>query len=271
MKSADKTLLNKIFEKTEQRLNFILSYYQRKKNLLQKEDPYYKQHSIIILLTLREIENIKEQLQKKYIIIPQYNLKLKEVYSIKFGYYYESSEFLNNIINDEEELRKLINCSEICEDLNVSVIDDVIFLDEEEDNLYPIIENAYNSNLHNLYINYIKKFINLKANEINIYSREVLDDLTMVKYITQILIFIKLYIKYGSSMIESLADIDKKKKDAFGEDAIITYFSLLEVNKSNKKIDSDLLKEDNLKALNELNNFYPLLLNIINQIETIIN
>ena len=93
----------------------------------------------------------------------------------------------------------------------------------------------------------------------------------MVKYITQILIFIKLYIKYGSSMIESLADIDKEKKDAFVEDAIITYFSLLEVNKSNKKIESDLLKEDNLKALNELNNFYPLLLNIINQIETIIN
>ena len=59
----NKNRLEKISEKTEERLKIILNYY-KKKGKIKKTDKYFNQHSLIIVLTLREIELIKEKLKK---------------------------------------------------------------------------------------------------------------------------------------------------------------------------------------------------------------
>ena len=64
--------LKNIIEKANQRLKFILNFYQ-KKGPLKKENKYYNQDTIIILLTLREIEIIKDKFEhneKNQIEIP---------------------------------------------------------------------------------------------------------------------------------------------------------------------------------------------------------
>ena len=279
MDIQDANDLNQILIKTKQRLNFILEYYQ-KKGPLKKENEYYNQDSIIILLTLREIEIIKDKLETNEtnkIKIPQLILELKKIYYPSFNNInYNSniiSDFKNSIINIGEELKNLINIGEITENYRVSVIDDLIIPDNNYDYLFNIIESAYNCNFHKFYLNYIKKFIRLISNENNIYTKDVLDDLIMVKYITQILIFIKIYIRHRLVKKEKLSEkeyLEIKRNINFIDDIVMTNFILDEVGNIRKK-DKCYLIKDNEKALDELINFNHIILKIIRKVEKNMN
>ena len=91
----------------------------------------------------------------------------------------------------------------------------------------------------------------------------------MVKYITQILIFTKLYIKYKIMKKEELtfAEFIECNKNVLREDKILTYFSLNLLGNSQSKVKSNL-SEHNKKALNELTSFYRLIFKITGQIST---
>ena len=74
--------LDKILEKTEERLKIIVNYY-KKIGKIKKADKYFIQHSIIILLTLREIKILKEILKendKKEIKISQCNILKRYIF-----------------------------------------------------------------------------------------------------------------------------------------------------------------------------------------------
>jgi len=264
--------LRNILLKTKKRLNFILEYYQ-KKGPLKKENEYYYQNSIIILLTLREIEIIKDKFEPNEINkieIPQLNLKLKKVYNLPINNInYNNniiSNFKNSIINIGEELKNLINIAEITERYKVSVIDDLIIQDNNFDYLFNIIDSAYKNNFHGFYMNYIKK--KFMSNEKNFYTKEALDDLIMIKYLTQMLIVIKIFIKHRLVKKDKLSEKEflEIKRDIFTDDITITYFILEEVGKIRKNDKSYIIK-DNEKALDELIKFNHIILKIIELVE----
>ena len=264
--------LRNILLKTKKRLNFILEYYQ-KKGPLKKENEYYYQNSIIILLTLREIEIIKDKFEPNEINkieIPQLNLKLKKVYNLPINNInYNNniiSNFKNSIINIGEELKNLINIAEITERYKVSVIDDLIIQDNNFDYLFNIIDSAYKNNFHGFYMNYIKK--KFMSNEKNFYTKEALDDLIMIKYLTQMLIVIKIFIKHRLVKKDKLSEKEflEIKRDIFTDDITITYFILEEVGKIRKNDKSYIIK-DNEKALDELIKFNHIILKIIERVE----
>ena len=274
MDIQDENELRNILLKTKKRLNFILEYFQ-KKGPLKKENEYYYQNSIIILLTLREIEIIKDKFEPNVINkieIPQLNLKLKKVYNLPINNInYNNniiSNFKNSIINIGEELKNLINIGEITEHYKVSVIDDLITQDNNFDYLFNIIDSAYKNNFHGFYMNYIKKFMNLISSEKNIYTKEALNDLIMIKYLTQMLIVIKIYIKHRLVKKEKLYEKEflEIKRNIFTDDITITYFILDEVGKIRKKDKSYIIK-DNEKALDELITFNHIILKIIERVE----
>ena len=272
MEERSLDILKHIIENTSQRLNDILYYYKNKN--LQKTDEYYTQHSIIILLTLLEIELIKEKLdiqQKKIIKIYQYNFENKRpcYYPIDNNKCDKKivSDFKIKLAQIEKELKDFIDIGEICYNYNISVIDDLFYPNKEKDHIMIIIENAYNSNFHKFFIEYINEFIIFRAKNNNIYSKEILIKFKFIKYITQILIFIKLYIK--SNLIKEKF-IAAEFKDVLLEDKILTYFSLSLLRNTHNKVKSYLIK-DNEKALNELTNFYSIILKIIEKIEKQLN
>ena len=72
--------IKQILAQTEKRFNDILEYYNDLKN-----DKYFTQHSIVISLTLLEIEKIKENFDanNKVFNIPQYSFKYKKNFLLK--------------------------------------------------------------------------------------------------------------------------------------------------------------------------------------------
>jgi len=266
-------VLKQLLEKTEQRLNDIVEFYQTKKEL-KKEDKNFTQHSIIIILTLLEIELIKKNINKEpkqELQIHQYNFKFKKPYffSIDSNKCDKTiiSEFVDNIEKIREEIEGIINIGDLCDNFGVSVIDDIFGQNGEKDYIEEIIEKAYNSNFHKFYINYIRELFRIKESDNNLYTKENLLKFKMVKYITQILIFTKLYIKYKIWKKEELtfAEFIKCNKNVLREDKILTYFSLNLIGNSQSKVKSNLSKS-NEKALNELTNFYNLIYNITEKI-----
>ena len=266
--------LKNIIEKANQRLKFILNFYQ-KKGPLKKENKYYNQDTIIILLTLREIEIIKDKFEyneKNQIEIPLLNLTYKKVDNLLMNNINVNnniiSEFKKSINDIGEELKNLIKIEEITEKYKVSVIDDLIIQDTNFDYLFNIIESAYNCNFHKFYLNYIKKIVNLITSENEIYTKDLLDDLIMIKYITHILIFIKTYIKHRLIKKDKLSEKEflETKRNINKEDFVITNFILDEVGKVRKK-DKCYIIKDNEKALDELIKFNDLLLKIIEKVK----
>jgi hypothetical protein len=287
------TTLNLILEKTQQRLKSILEIYKDKKEI-KKGDKYYMAHSIIILLTLREIEIIEEFLKEnkqfkkeskkedEYInvSIPQYHFKFKKIYSFKFKNINIMDEKIKNFKKEIRsihlELQKHLD-DELINIFGVSVIDDVSSPLENNGFLFKIIEMSFDSDsdLHELYINYINEFIKLKVERKNIYTEDVLNRLKMLKSITQILLFIKIYIKLNGEAKDRLSEEEQLEcgKYIASDDLILTYFILFELKKKQELFNSENqnLKKDNEQALEELIKFNNQLLNIINKIEKIIN
>ena len=281
--------LGLILQKTEQRFKDILDFYKAEKEII-KGDKYYMEHSIIILLTLREIEiiekffkekkslnkeNKEEEEEKQYkdILIPQYHFGIKKIYSFKFKHVNIMDEQIQNfkkeIMKIREELKKRLNDEFITEQFGVSVIDDVTSPTENSGFLFKIIGLSFDSDLHSLYIDYINEFIKLKMERKDIYTKEVLNKLKMIKYITQILLFIKIYIKLNGVIKENLSKEEQIEcgKYITCDDIILTYFTLLELKKTQDIFKSDEIKKDNDQALEELINFNKKILDIINQIE----
>ena len=287
--------LNLILEKTQQRFKTILEFYKDKKEI-KNGDKYYKAHSIIILLTLREIEIIEEFLKEKKpskkeikedskkedeninVSIPQYHFKFKKIYSFKFKNINLMDDTIKNfkkaIRSVHSELQKHLD-DELINIFGVSVIDDVSSPLEQNGFLFKIIEMSFDSDLHELYINYINEFIKFKVERKNIYEKEVLNKLKMLKSITQILLVIKIYIKLNGVTKDSLSKEEQLEcgKYITSDDAILTHFILFELKKPQElfKSENQNLKKDNEQALEELISFNKQLLNIINKIEKIIN
>ena len=291
--------LNLILEKAQQRFKSILEFYKDKKEI-KRGDKYYMAHSIIILLTLREIEIIEEFLKEKKpskkeikkeskeeskkegeyinVSIPQYHFKFKKIYSFKF----KNINIMDDTIkNFKKEIRSIhIELQKHLDDdliniFGVSVIDDVSSPLEQNGFLFKIIEKSFDSDLHELYINYINEFIKFKVERKNIYTKEeVLNKLKMLKSITQILLVIKIYIKLNGVTKDSLSKEEQLEcgKYITSEDAILTHFILFELKKPQELFKSNQnLKKDNEQALEELISFNKQLLNIINKIEKRIN
>ena len=265
-------LLKQLLKNIYQRLNDILEYYQNFKNL--KADKYFKQHSIFISLTLLEIEIIKKYLdfnEHEKIIFPQYSFTFKKIHTFRVNSEKidknKVSDYIKKIEQIQDELENLIGVGTICDNLDMSVIDDLSDPNSYPDYLENIIKNAYDLNFHKFYLNYIHEFIKQKANNNNIYTKENLTNLKIVKYITQILIFIKLYILNDIENINSLEEEESNEK-ILKEDKNMIYFSLYLVRNSNGLEHSPLLK-DNEKTLKELIYIYKVILNIIEKFKSI--
>lgn len=278
--------LGLILEKTEQRFKVIEEFYKPEKEIT-KEDKYYMGHCIIILLTLREIEILenflkekkslnketKEVEQYKDILIPQYHFGIKKIYSFKFKHINIMEETIQNfkkeIMKIHKELKKRLDDELITEQFNVSVIDDITSPMENSGFIFKIIEMSFDSDLHSLYIDYINEFIILKLQKNDIFTKEVLNKLKMIKYITQILLFIKIYIKLNGVTKDNLSKEELKECSKYitNDAVILTHFNLLELKKTQDIFKSDDIIKDNELALEELINFNKKIIDIINKIE----
>lgn len=262
MNNNDK--MKQILAQTEKRFNDILDYYNDFKDL--KNDKYFTQHSIVISLTLLEIEKIKEifdtDTNNKVFNIPQYSFKYKKKFiDTKKIDKNIVDKFLENIENIRDKLGNLIGKGTICDILEISVYDDICDLDN--DYIINIIRDIHDSNFHEFYLNYLQEFIKQKAN--NNFTKDNLRDLKIVKYITQILIFIKLFIKYK---IEKVAPLTNEviEEVSLNEEKSMVNFSLILISNTAFEVE-DFLSDDNDKSLNELTNFYKVILKIIKKFE----
>ena len=278
--------LGLILEKTEQRFKVIEEFYKPEKEIT-KEDKYYMGHCIIILLTLREIEILenflkekkslnketKEVEQYKDILIPQYHFGIKKIYSFKFKHINIMEETIQNfkkeIMKIHKELKKRLDDELITEQFNVSVIDDITSPMENSGFIFKIIEMSFDSDIHSLYIDYINEFIILKLQKNDIFTKDVLNKLKMIKYITQILLFIKIYIKLNGVTKDNLSKEELKECSKYitNDAVILTHFNLLELKKTQDIFKSDDIIKDNELALEELINFNKKIIDIINKIE----
>ena len=278
--------LDLILRKTEQRFKDIEEFYKPEKEIT-KEDKYYMGHCIIILLTLREIEILenflkekkslnketKEVEQYKDILIPQYHFGIKKIYSFKFKHINIMEETIQNfkkeIMKIHKELKKRLDDELITEQFNVSVIDDITSPMENSGFIFKIIEMSFDSDIHSLYIDYINEFIILKLQKNDIFTKEVLIKLKMIKYITQILLFIKIYIKLNGVTKDNLSKEELKECSKYitNDAVILTHFNLLELKKTQDIFKSNDIIKDNELALEELINFNKKIIDIINKIE----
>ena len=274
--SDSKNKLNKLLEKTNQKLTDILEYFQ-KKVIIKDNKEVLEHYYTIILLTVREIENIIDKIkEKKEIKIPQYSFSFHKIYNMKLNIYdlgKEIEKALNKIKALKRELLNLIDQELVEEKLNVSVIDDAICPYEHEHHLLDIIENAYDSNLNKFFIdNYIHNFIKLNIDGKNIYTKDVLLELKMAKYIAEIILFFKIFIKYYN--YENAREIKITQEELkecsinlLNDEFALTNFLLFEIRYSEEKLNDDLTK-DNEMALKVLIDFY---LEIIKKIRLIEN
>ena len=259
--------IKQILDQTEKRFNDILEYYNDFKDL--KKDKYFTQHSIVISLTLLEIEKIKEiydtNTNNKVFNIPQYSFKYKKKFFIEIDTKKIDKNivknFLENIKKIGDKLENLIGKGTICDVLKISVYVDIC--DLNNDYIINIIRDIHDSNFHEFYLNYLQEFIKQKAN--NNFTKDNLSHLKIVKNITQILIFIKLFIKYKIGKVEPLTN-EVIKEISLNEEKSMVNFSLILISNTAFKVE-DFLSDDNDKSLNELTNFYKVILKIIKKFE----
>lgn len=265
---------------TEERFNDILTYYKGE-GKITKENQYFAQHSIIISLTMREIENILKELNdkdknnEKNYNIPQYNFNLKKKCSIKFNKIVYDEKFKSNLEDIKQKLCDSIEIEEITKKLETSIIDNIIN-PKEKDFFIQIIKNAHNCNFHKFFIDYyIHEIIQYKWDGKNINTKEFLTKLKMAKNITQILISINLFIKHS---IMGKDPVTKEERDEFingvdKENENMTNFLLFECNKEENDniIIETYLQNDNIEVIEELSLLYQKLLEIIERIKSKVN
>ena len=266
--------LDKILEKTEERLKIIVNYY-KKIGKIKKADKYFIQHSIIILLTLREIKILKEILKendKKEIKISQCNINIKKIYLLKFkNIDFESktiSGFKTALENIQKDLSGFIDAGDINDGFQISVLDNLDCPFETDGYLLKIIIKANNDEFNDFFKNYADE--NLKiVNDINYnYKKEDLENLKMAKYFYQLLIFMKLYVKFNVEKKVAITQEEKNEcnKNVNEEKIILTHFLLFEMNVKFSNIPNNLI-EHNEEKLDELLKTYKNLLDKITQQE----
>ena len=240
---------------------------------LQKEIARYKGVSSEIGV-ISDPANVTELCgTHKDILIPQYHFGIKKIYSFKFKHINIMDETIQNfkkeIMKIHKELKKRLDDELITEQFNVSVIDDITSPMENSGFIFKIIEMSFDSDLHSLYIDYINEFIILKLQKKDIFTKEVLIKLKMIKYITQILLFIKIYIKLNGVTKDNLSKEELKECSTYitNDAVILTHFNLLELKKTQDIFKSDDIIKDNELALEELINFNKKIIDIINKIE----
>jgi hypothetical protein len=266
--------LDKILEKTEERLKIIVNYY-KKIGKIKKADKYFIQHSIIILLTLREIKILKEILKendKKEIKISQCNINIKKIYLLKFkNIDFESktiSGFKTALENIQKDLSGFIDAGDINDGFQISVLDNLDCPFETDGYLLKIIIKANNDEFNDFFKNYADE--NLKiVNDINYnYKKEDLENLKMAKYFYQLLIFMKLYVKFNVEKKVAITQEEKNEciKNVNEEKIILTHFLLFEMDVKFSNIPNNLI-EHNEEKLDELLKTYKNLLDKIAQQE----
>jgi hypothetical protein len=272
-------VLEKISEKTEERLKIILNYY-KKKGKIKKTDKYFNQHSLIIVLTLREIELIKEKLKKNdinEIHISQYNFKIKKVYALMFkNIDFESpkiSSLKTSLENVREELSGLIDGGEVSDGMGISVMDNLCCPCEKSGYLLQMIIRADCNESDKFLSDYIRDNLAI-ANNLNYnYKNEDLENLKMVKYIIQLFLFMRLYIKFNVKQMAELTTEEKEEcnKNVVEDNIILTHFLLCEIDIPCLNI-PDYLTNGNEEAINKLSEIYGnLLIKIEQQKKKLIN
>ena len=252
--SHEKTKLEILLEKIEQKLIDVFEYYH-KNGLVESQNEFIGHNSTVILLIVRELENIIDKFkvqEGKDIKVRQYSFSFKKVYEMKFLAIDIDYKFVKNSLDKILELKmnllNLIDEDPIEKKLKASTIDNIICPKEKDGYLLDIIKNAFNSNFHKFFIdNYVHYFIILKMLGKDIYTKEVLLKLKMAKYIAEIIIFIKLFIKfynykksneltedYKKSNELTKEELTEAKKNILNDEFILTNFLLFELKKKKK-------------------------------------
>ena len=274
--SHEKTKLEILLEKIEQKLIDVFEYYH-KNGLVESQNEFIGHNSTVILLIVRELENIIDKFnveEGKDISITQYSFSFKKVYAMKFHAIDIDYKFVKNSLDKIFELKmnllNLIDEDPIEKKLKASTIDNIICPKEKDGYLLDIITNAFNSNFHKFFIdNYVHYFIILKMLGKDIYTKEVLLKLKMAKYIAEIIIFIKLFIKfYNYKKSDELTEEEliEARKNILNDEFVLTNFLLFELRHYDSKLTEDLTK-DNEMALKVMCEFYVKLIKLIKQIE----
>ena len=273
--SHEKTKLEILLEKIEQKLIDVFEYYH-KNGLVESQNEFIGHNSTVILLIVRELENIIDKFKQegKDIKVRQYSFYFNKVYTMKLTHkdldYEKIKKSLKKIKDLKMNLLNLIEEDPIEKKLKATTIDDIICPKEKDGYLLDIIRNAFNSNFHKFFIdNYVHNFIKLKMDGKNIYTKEVLLNLKMAKYTAQIIIFIKLFIKfYNNEEPEKLTKEEyiKGLQNMLNDEFALTNFLLFELRPYETKLTEDLTK-DNEMALEALREIYHKLNEKIKQIE----
>ena len=273
--SHEKTKLEILLEKIEQKLIDVFEYYH-KNGLVESQNEFIGHNSTVILLIVRELENIIDKFKQegKDIKVRQYSFYFNKVYTMKLTHKDLDYEKIKNSLKKIKDLKmNLLNLIEedpIEKKLKATTIDDIICPKEKDGYLLDIITNAFNSNFHKFFIdNYVHYFIILKMLGKDIYTKEVLLKLKMAKYIAEIIIFIKLFIKfYNYKKSDELTEEEliEARKNILNDEFVLTNFLLFELRHYDSKLTEDLTK-DNEMALKVMCEFYVKLIKLIKQIE----
>ena len=274
--SHEKTKLEILLEKIEQKLIDVFEYYH-KNGLVESQNEFIGHNSTVILLIVRELENIIDKFkvqEGKDIKVRQYSFYFNKVYTMKLTHkdldYEKIKKSLKKIKDLKMNLLNLIEEDPIEKKLKASTIDNIICPKEKDGYLLDIITNAFNSNFHKFFIdNYVHYFIILKMLGKDIYTKEVLLKLKMAKYIAEIIIFIKLFIKfYNYKKSDELTEEEliEARKNILNDEFVLTNFLLFELRHYDTKLTEDLTK-DNEMALKVMCEFYVKLIKLIKQIE----
>ena len=274
--SHEKTKLEILLEKIEQKLIDVFEYYH-KNGLVESQNEFIGHNSTVILLIVRELENIIDKFkvqEGKDIKVRQYSFYFNKVYTMKLTHKDLDYEKIKNSLKKIKDLKmNLLNLIEedpIEKKLKATTIDDIICPKEKDGYLLDIITNAFNSNFHKFFIdNYVHYFIILKMLGKDIYTKEVLLKLKMAKYIAEIIIFIKLFIKfYNYKKSDELTEEEliEARKNILNDEFVLTNFLLFELRHYDSKLTEDLTK-DNEMALKVMCEFYVKLIKLIKQIE----
>ena len=274
--SHEKTKLEILLEKIEQKLIDVFEYYH-KNGLVESQNEFIGHNSTVILLIVRELENIIDKFkvqEGKDIKVRQYSFYFNKVYTMKLTHKDLDYEKIKNSLKKIKDLKmnllNLIDEDPIEKKLKATTIDDIICPKEKDGYLLDIITNAFNSNFHKFFIdNYVHYFIILKMLGKDIYTKEVLLKLKMAKYIAEIIIFIKLFIKfYNYKKSDELTEEEliEARKNILNDEFVLTNFLLFELRHYNTKLTEDLTK-DNEMALKVMCEFYVKLIKLIKQIE----
>ena len=270
----DNENLQKLLDRTIKKFEIITDFFKNK-DLINIDNKEFNNQSIIILLALREIDAVKNLLSEKerIIKIPQFNFKLKKIYKMKFNLVSNGEDikqYNEKIEKIYKDLKKCANTKKIMENYNVSTIDNLI-TSLEKSNMPKIIKKSWESNFHQFFLDFIYTEIISKK----MYTKEYLNKLYMMKYITQYLIFIKKWIWCSINTNLSLTKDEIKicKSDAFNEEKILSHFLLKEVENCGSKLIEGIpdLKNYNENALDELILFYLEILKIIKKFENNLN